>query len=241
VPTDVTLPAGEAAELVAAASKRVAEGFTTLKIKVGADPEGDLDRIKAVREAVGGDVALRLDANQGWERKQAVRIVSAMEDAGLGVELVEQPTNERSLDDLAYVTSHVATPILADESVRTPRDLTRIISSGAADAVNVKLAKCGGLRAARAMLETARQHGVGTTIGSMMEGRIGVAAAASLAAACGITIMADLDAAWWLRESDEALRYQDGVLHLDTGPGLSFITFPPEGDLPRRADDGDPG
>lgn len=236
VATDVTLAAGESDAMADAARQRVAEGFTTLKIKVGVDPDGDLRRLQAVRKAAGPEVTLRLDANQGWNRKQAVRIIRGLEDSGMDVELVEQPTHARNLDDLAYVTSRVDTPILADESVHGPQDLTRVISSGAADAVNVKLAKCGGLRAGRTMLSTARQHGLDTAVGSMMEGRIGVAAAASLAAAQGTTLTADLDAAWWLQDGDDALSYDRGILTLQQEPGLSAITFPPQNGASRRAD-----
>lgn len=235
VATDVTLAAGEIDNLVATATKRVAEGFTSLKIKVGADPAGDLARLTAIRQAVGSGVTIRVDANQGWNAKQAVSIIRGMEDAGLGIELVEQPTPAGDIGSLAFVTSRVDTTILADESVHTLRDLVDIIHARAADAVNVKLAKCGGLRPAATMLETARQYGLGTTIGSMMEGRIGIAAAASLASAVGITAMADLDAAWWLAESDDTLRYQDGMLHLADGPGLSAVSFAPESDPPRTS------
>ncbi|MGH8881684.1 MAG: mandelate racemase/muconate lactonizing enzyme family protein, partial [Stackebrandtia sp.] len=188
VPTDVTLAAGDTAELAAAANKRVAEGFDCLKVKVGADPEGDLTRLAAIREAVGPDVTIRVDANQGWSPKQAVRIITGMEKRDLGIELVEQPTPARDLPGLAFVTARVDTTILADEAVSTVTDLYRLIDLRAADAVNVKLTKCGGLRAGRTMLDIARHHGIGTTVGTMMEGPIGVAAAASLAAACGTTV-----------------------------------------------------
>lgn len=223
VTTDVTLAAGDIPELVAAAEKRVAEGFSTLKVKVGTDPAGDVARLVAVRQAVGAGVGIRIDANQGWSAKQAVRNIRDLEDRDVDVELVEQPTPARDLDALAFVTSRVDTVILADEAVATLTDLHRMIDLRAADAVNVKLTKCGGLRSARTMLETARQFGIGTTVGSMMEGRIGVAAMASLAAACGTTAKADLDAAWWLAGTDPALTYQDGTVRLPDCPGLSAI------------------
>ena len=225
VPTDVTLAAGQPAELVAAAQKRLGEGFGCLKVKVGADPQGDVDRLRAIREAVGPGIAIRVDANQGWTPKQAVRIITGMQDHGLDIELVEQPTPAADLAGLAFVTSRVDTTILADESVSTVTDLYRLIDARAADAVNVKLTKCGGLRAGRTMLDIARHHGIGTTVGTMMEGRLGVAAAASLAAACGTTEMPDLDAAWWLAAGDPALSYGDGAVHLPAGPGLSAIGF----------------
>lgn len=225
VPTVVTLPAGQIPQLVSAAQQRVAEGFNALKVKVGADPAGDVARLKAIREAVGDRVSIRLDANQGWTPKQAVRIIRALEDAELDIELIEQPTPAHDIAGLSEVTSNVDTVIMADESVHGIRDLTQIITNRAADTVNVKLAKSGGLRVARTMLDMAIAHDLGTSIGSMMEGPIGVAAAASLAAAYGTTSLADLDAAWWLADAQEALQYKNGVLSLSNKPGLSDIAF----------------
>jgi len=222
VPTDVTLSAGNADGLAAAGRDRVAEGFEVLKLKVGTDARGDLDRVRAVREAVGPDVVLRLDANQGWTAREAVRIIRGIEDAGLDVELVEQPVHRRDLDGLAWVSERVDTPILADEAVFDVRDLVAVITRRAADLVNVKLAKCGGLSVARTLLELAAENGIGTVVGSMMEGPVGVGAAASLVAAYGTTLVSDLDAAWWLKESPVrgGIRYEKATIVLPDAPGL---------------------
>jgi L-alanine-DL-glutamate epimerase-like enolase superfamily enzyme len=222
VGTDVTLAAGDADELAASARKRVAEGFTVLKLKVGTDAAGDVARVRAAREAAGPDALIRLDANQGWTAREAVRVISALEDAHLDVELVEQPVVAADLDGLAWVTSHVATPVLADEAVYGLRDLVEVIRRRAADLVNVKLAKCGGLSTGRTMLEVARAHGVGTVVGSMMETHIGVGAAASLVAAYGTTAVADLDAAWWAERSPVVggPAYDGATVVLPDAPGL---------------------
>ena len=225
IPTDVTLSAGTPESLVDAARKRCADGFQVLKLKVGTeDAAADVARVAAVREAVGPQVRLRLDANQGWTAKSAVRAIHAMEDAGLDVELVEQPVPAEDLDGLAWVTERVDTPILADESVFSVRDLLAVIERRAADLVNVKLAKCGGLAPARTLLELARAAEMGTMVGSMMEGPVGVAAAASLVAAYGTTVVSDLDAAWWLATSpfDGGVSYTRGQLQLSDGPGLAI-------------------
>ncbi|QNN55205.1 dipeptide epimerase [Nocardioides mesophilus] len=201
LPTDVTLAAGDAGTLAATAGQRVGDGFEVLKMKVGTDAATDVARVLAVREAVGPDVSLRLDANQGWTPREAVTVVSALEDAGAAVELVEQPVPAADLDGLAWVTARVGTPVMADESVYGLRDLVEVIRRRAADHVNVKLAKCGGLSVGRALLDLAHAHGMGTIVGSMMESPLGVGAAASLAAAAGTTLVPDLDAAWWLAAS----------------------------------------
>lgn len=222
VPTDVTVAAGDAPDLAAAAKGRVAEGFGVLKLKVGADPGGDLARVRAVRAAAGPGPRIRLDANQGWTPREAVRIINAIQDAGLDVELVEQPVPHWDLDGLAWVSDRSGLPILADEAVYGVRDLVTLVRRRAAGMVNVKLAKCGGLRAARTLLDLAAEHGIGTIVGSMMESHVGVGAAASLAAAHGTSAISDLDAAWWLARSpvEGGIRYDGAAVVLPDVPGL---------------------
>ncbi|MEU4678187.1 dipeptide epimerase [Micromonospora sp. NPDC023737] len=226
VPTDVTLAAGEAADLAETAGKRHAEGFDVLKLKVGTDAAGDLERVRAVRAAVGPHARVRLDANQGWTAREAVRVIRGIEDAGLDVELVEQPVARWDLDGLAWVSDRVDVPILADEAVFGVRDLVEVIRRRAADLVNVKLAKCGGLHPARTMLELAAAHGLGTVVGSMMESEVGIGAAASLVAAYGTTAVPDLDAAWWLARSPVrgGIRYEGASVVLPDAPGLGITS-----------------
>ncbi len=210
--------------LAAAAVDRVKDGFAVVKMKVGTDAATDVARVAAVRAAVGPDVGIRLDANQGWSAREAVRVISELETRDLGVELVEQPVVAADLDGLAWVTSRVNTPVMADESVYGVRDLVEVIRRRAADLVNVKLAKCGGLTNGRTLLELAHAHEMGTTVGSMMETHIGVGAAASLAAACGTTVLPDLDAAWWATESPYVggLSYDGATVELPDSPGLGI-------------------
>jgi L-alanine-DL-glutamate epimerase-like enolase superfamily enzyme len=224
VATDVTIAAGDPEALGRAAAERVAEGFAVLKLKVGTDAATDVARVRAVREEVGRDVRIRLDANQGWTPEEAVRVVTALEDAALDVELVEQPVEAADLHGLGWVRSRVDTPVMADESVYGLGDLTEVIRRRAADLVNVKLAKCGGLSTARALLKLAREQGLGTMVGSMMETHIGVGAAASLAAALGTSVTSDLDAAWWARASPVVggLRYDGATVVLPDSPGLGI-------------------
>ena len=198
--TDMTLSAGEPSALAALSEEHVTAGFGCLKIKASAAHD-TVAGLRAVRAAVGPEITLRVDANQAWDAETAIRIIRAAEDAGLGVELVEQPVTAHDLDALAAVTDAVDTPIMADESVRTARDVRRISDRGAADLVNIKLAKTGGLAEALAAAEAARTAGLGLVIGCMMESHVGVSAAAHLAAAVAPDIVHDLDAAFWLRSS----------------------------------------
>ncbi|WP_432950100.1 mandelate racemase/muconate lactonizing enzyme family protein [Kribbella sp. CA-253562] len=223
VETDVTLSAGDADALVNAATDRLRDGFGVLKLKVGTgDAAADFERVRRVREAVGPEPRIRLDANQGWNRRDAVTAIRAMEDAGCAIELVEQPVAAADLDAMAWIADRVSTPILADESVYGVRDLVNVIRCGAADLVNVKLAKCGGLGPARTLLELARAHGLGAIVGSMMESHVGVGAAAALVAAYPTTAVNDLDAAWWLEQSpvQGGISYEGSTIHLPTTPGL---------------------
>jgi L-alanine-DL-glutamate epimerase-like enolase superfamily enzyme len=224
VPTDVTLSAGDPEALAEAALARVGEGFAVLKMKVGTDAAGDLDRVRRVRAAVGPRARIRLDANQGWTPREAVRVIRGIEDAGLDVELVEQPVRRWDIEGLAWVSDRVETPILADESVFDVRDLVEVIRRRAADLVNVKLAKAGGLSQARTLLALAEEHGMGTLVGSMMESPIGVGAAASLVAAYGTTAVSDLDAAWWLASAPVrgGIRYESASVVLPDAPGLGI-------------------
>jgi len=232
--TDVTLSAGEPDDLAAAAKQRVAEGFTTLKTKVGTDAATDVARVRTVREAVGPDVAIRLDANQGWTPDEAVIVIRALEDADLGVQLVEQPVRGEDVEGLAWVRSHVGLPIMADESLLSLVDLERIVRLEAADLVNVKLAKCGSLGIAVEQLRRAEEAGLGTMVGSMMETAIGVGAAAAVAAAQPTSVVNDLDAAWWAARSPVVggVRY-DGervLLPEQPGSGIEDVDVTIDGD-----------
>jgi L-alanine-DL-glutamate epimerase-like enolase superfamily enzyme len=122
------------------------------------------------------------------------------------------------------VSERVDTPIMADEAVFGIRDLVEVIRRRAADMVNVKLAKCGGLEPARTLLGLAEAHGIGTIVGSMMESPIGVGAAASLAAAYGTTAVSDLDAAWWIESAavEGGIRYDGATVRLPDAAGLGI-------------------
>lgn len=222
VGTDITVSAGDPVALVMAAGQRVTEGFDVLKLKVGTDPAADVARVRAVRDAVGPSVRIRVDANQGWTPSEAIKVIQALEDAYVDLEFVEQPVEAPDLVGLARVTAAVHTPVMADESVFGLRDLAAVIERGAADLVNIKLAKCGGLSTAAAMVSLADTHAVGYIFGSMMEGPIGVGAIASLAAAVGSTYASDLDAAWWTAASPVVggLRYDGPTVVLPDVPGL---------------------
>lgn len=191
--TDLTISVNPIEEMVRDSLEAVDRGYHTLKIKVGKEGLRDIERIAAIREAVGPDIRIRVDANQGWTAKQSIAIITAMEDKGLGIELVEQPVPARDLDGLTAVTRAVQTPILADEAVFSPADAIEIIRRGAADLINIKLMKTGGIWQALKICDVAEIYGIECMIGCMLESRLSVAAAAHLAAGRGIITRADLD------------------------------------------------
>ena len=191
--TDITISVNPVPQMVEDSLDAVKQGFDILKVKVGKEGEKDIERICAIRKAVGPDVQLRVDANQGWEAKEAVRIIRAMEDRGLCLDLVEQPVPAMDIDGLEHVTRNVETPILADEAVFSPRDAQNIIRRRAADLINIKLMKTGGIWNALKICRMAEENGVECMLGCMLESRLSVAAAAHLAAGQKVITRADLD------------------------------------------------
>ena len=191
--TDLTISVNSVDEMVKDALEATRRGFTTLKIKVGKEGMADIDRITAIRKAVGNDVKLRVDANQGWTAAQSVAIIKTMEARGLNVELVEQPVHADDVAGLKYVTGQVETPILADEAVFSPTDAANLIALRACDLINIKLMKTGGIWNALKICELARQHHMDCMIGCMLESQVAVAAAAHLCGGQSVITMADLD------------------------------------------------
>jgi L-alanine-DL-glutamate epimerase-like enolase superfamily enzyme len=196
--TDITVGIDDPEVMKQDAAGRVKEGFHVLKIKVGHDEQLDLKRIESIRAVVGSEVLLRLDANQGWTRKQAVRIIQTLEDRELGIELIEQPVPAHDFEGLKFITDRVNIPIMADESVFSPRDAFRLLEMSAVDLLNIKLMKCGGIRQALQIAAIAEAAGVECMIGSMMESTLSVAAAAHVAASVSNITRYDLDAPLWL-------------------------------------------
>ena len=191
--TDLTISVNSVDEMVKDALEATRRGFTTLKIKVGKEGMADIDRITAIRKAVGNDVKLRVAANQGWTAAQSVAIIKTMEARGLNVELVEQPVPADDVAGLKYVTGQVETPILADEAVFSPTDAANLIALRACDLINIKLMKTGGIWNALKICELARQHHMDCMIGCMLESQVAVAAAAHLCGGQSVITMADLD------------------------------------------------
>lgn len=222
--TDITISLNEPAEMVRDSLDAVRRGFTILKVKVGSHPGKDMERLKAIRAAVGNTVILRLDANQGWTPEEAVSIIERMEE-DIGIELVEQPVKGRDLEGLKFVTDRVAVPVVADESAFSLRDVADIIRMRAADMINIKLMKTGGLYHALHICDLAHNAGMECMVGCMMESRISVTAAAHLACARSIITAIDLDPPLLCSEDpvEGGAQYDNALITLPDDPGFGFI------------------
>ena len=216
IPVNRTLGAGPPEEVGERAAEGVREGYSCFKVKVGL-PD-DVERVAAVRLAVGPWPAIRLDANGAWGAVEAIAAIGEL--AQFDIQLVEQPC--ATLEEMAEVRRAVTVPLAADESVATPDDVRAAVAAEACDVVNVKLAPSGGFGPAREALREASRHGLATFLSSTLDGPWGIAAALQLAAAervqmaCGLATLELFDAS-----IARALRPpHDGLLDVPEGPGL---------------------
>jgi o-succinylbenzoate synthase len=177
VPVNCTVPAVGPEHAVAIVT--APHGCTTAKVKVaepGQSLDEDVARVGAVRDAMGPDARIRVDANGAWSVEQAVDAITVLSDSGL--EYVEQPA--RTVEELAAVRRRVDVPIAADESIRRVEDPLRVVSLGAADIAVLKVQPLGGVRAC---LRLADQIGIPVVVSSALESSVGIAAGVALAAA----------------------------------------------------------
>ncbi|MEE1014817.1 MAG: dipeptide epimerase [Lachnospiraceae bacterium] len=191
--TDITISVNDPETMAKDAADAIARGYDCLKVKVGKEPEKDIARLSAIREVVPKKTLIRIDANQGWEPKEAVRILNGMQERGLDIEFVEQPVKGHDIEGLKYVTERSYVPVLADESVFSVEDAFKILQMRAADMINIKLMKCGGLYNGLKIATAAEVYGVECMIGCMLEAKISVNAAVHLACAKQIITKIDLD------------------------------------------------
>lgn len=222
--TDITISINEPEEMVQDSLNAVARGFKTLKIKVGQDSEKDIKRLKRIWEEVGDEIHLRLDANQGWNPKEAVYVLNMMQDAGIGIELIEQPVKGQDLEGLKFVTDNVSVPVLADESAFSTQDVFKITQMRAADMINIKLMKTGGIYNALKICAMAESAHMECMMGCMLESKISVTAAAHLACAKSIITKIDLDPPILCKEDpvEGGAIYKDNKIILSDDPGLGI-------------------
>ena len=210
VAVNATIGAEDRAGAAAQAAAARAAGFRCVKLKVGAGD--DAGRVAAVRAALGPDADLRLDANGAWTPDEAVRAIQTLAPAGL--ELVEEPVH--GLDGLRAVRERVAVRIAMDETAAVPGAL----ASGAADAVCLKLGRCGGISGLLACASLVRASGAEPYVASTFDGPLGIAAALHAAAALRLQLACGLATLDLFADVEHPLRAREGAIAVPRGPGL---------------------
>jgi L-alanine-DL-glutamate epimerase-like enolase superfamily enzyme len=224
--TCLTLAIGEAAKMAEKAAAAVGRGFGIIKVKLGTTVKEDVERVRAIREAVGGGVTIRIDANQGWDVPTAVAVLDRV--AELDVEYCEQPVPYWNVAALKSIRDRVRVPVVADEGVFDHHDAFRVMAEDAADYVNLKLSKSGGIRTGAKVASVVDAAGKLCMIGCMMESRLGLTAAAHLASAMSHFRFFDLDSAHLLAADPVigGMRYEGDLCLLDESPGLGAEVDP---------------
>lgn len=176
VPTKFSLSGGEPEQVAEIARWAIAQGFQAMKVKVGTEPEADVARVRAVREAIGPAVRLGVDANGGWAVRDAIQTIRRLEE--FAIFFAEQPVSPADVTWMADVRRAVRVPLIADESVFNLPQALAVARAGAADVLSVYVGKGGGLGGARKMAAVAEAAGIVCTVGSNLE--LGVASAAMI-------------------------------------------------------------
>lgn len=224
--TDMTIGIMPTPAAVDRARRWVSHGFRALKVKVGTNPQSDLERVRAIRSAVGPSVEIRVDGNQGYAWGQALQFIRQAKD--LNVSLFEQPTNASDYEGMRVLTESSPVPIMADEMVQTAEDVKKVKWGNAAKAVNLKLMKHGGIARSAEIDTLCTSAALPTMVGCMGEPQLSIAAGLHFALASKNVRWLDLDSYFNLAEDPSTgLRFADGQLIAPTKPGLGIdVTWP---------------
>lgn len=188
--TDYTVSLGSVEYMVAKAKWIKTQGFPVIKLKLGAGPQ-DAERVHMISRAVGKDVPLRLDANQGWTPDLAIELLQGMAD--LNIQHCEAPIPRRDFLHLPRVRAASPVPIMADEACWDHHDARRLIDLEAIDKINIKISKSGGLFKAQKIMRIAEASGIPLQIGGFLESQLGFTAAAHLALCSPQAVYYDFD------------------------------------------------
>jgi L-alanine-DL-glutamate epimerase-like enolase superfamily enzyme len=221
LPTSVTIGISSVEETIAEAEEHLGHGFRYLKVKTGRSFDEDVERLTRLRERVGPDVSIRIDANQGYTVEEARSLGDL--DGDLHLELIEQPLPATSDSELRHLPSSIRRIIAADESLQGEKD-AHILAEGppACGIFNIKLMKCGGIRPALAIAEIAQSAGIDLMWGCNDESVVSIAAALHAAYACPKTRYLDLDGSFDLARDPAKGGFvvEEGCLRLLDRPGL---------------------
>lgn len=250
IPVAIEIAGGSPEDMANECRKYMAMQVRAFKPKIGSIPEKDIERLQAIREAVGPNVSLRADANRGYSPDEAIHFCRLLEKTDVNLELLEQPCEAWDLPGMAKVCANVDLAIEADESCFGPHDAEAVVRAKAADVLNIKIGKAGGLAPAMRIAQIARDAGLNCVIGTAFGTGVKIAAKLHMAAAIG-----DFSGAVEFTElglhgplvkgelnHELALPLdEDGCMTVPGGPGLgieldpeqiSEIALPLAGDLP---------
>jgi L-alanine-DL-glutamate epimerase-like enolase superfamily enzyme len=218
--TSITIGIMPVAETLENANDFIRQGFKVLKIKGGIDVNEDIERLVKTRQAVGKNIEIRFDANQGYTVDESIQFVK--ETQKVKVELLEQPTPYDELGKMAKVTSKTSIPIMADESLQSLRDVFNIARRNQADMINIKIMKVGGIYEAMHINSVARSAGIEAMVGCMDESALGISAGLAFALSRPNVIYADLDGHLDLigDPAEGAVILKEGFLYPSSKPGL---------------------
>ena len=224
--TDLTIAIGETSEAGDRARAVVAQGFQIIKVKLGTTFEEDEARLRNIREAVGPDITIRIDANQAWDRATAMRSLKAY--AQYDIEFCEQPLRAYDVAGLRLVGEAVSIPLMADEALFSPADALRLVAEEAVPYFNIKLSKSGGIHNALKIAAIAEAGGRKCMVGCMLESRLGLAAAAHFACATETVRFYDLDSCTEHSEEpiEGGIRIENGLIRLPETPGIGAVPTP---------------
>ncbi len=219
--TDNTVSLLEKDKMVEKARKFVDMGFPILKVKLGDRPsKNDVSRIQAIRKEIGMNIPIRIDANQGWNYFEASYALDALQD--LNIEHCEEPVPAPNIRDQKRLTKESPIPIMADEAVFDHRDAYRILAENAADLINIKLGKAGGIENAMKIASICEAAGVYCQVGSFSESRLGISALVHFDMVWDHIIYHDLDSPLMMSEDPiiGGLQYSDSwQVTVDDTPG----------------------
>ena len=228
IATDMTVGLGTPEKMAIEAMQYKTEGFPSIKVKLGTTTAEDVARIKAIREAIGHELPLRIDANQGWDVDTAIATLNALKD--FGIEHCEEPIAKWNYMELPLVRKNSPIKIMSDESCFNEHDAKRLAQINACDYFNIKLGKSGGIFHALKMIEVAKANDIKLQVGCFMESRLAITALVHFAYCSDLIIHYDLDTPLMLKEDPVigGLQYmKGGIVEIDeTVPGIGAIIHP---------------
>lgn len=189
--TDYTVSLGSPEKMAEDAHAIMHKGFTVIKVKLGGEAIEDIDRVRAIREAIGYGFPLRIDANQGWTPRSAIYLLNAF--AECNIQHCEEPIPRWQFMEMRQVKEASPIPIMADESCCDHHDAERLIALGSCQRFNIKLGKSGGLFKAKKIIAQAEEAGIQVQVGGFLESRLAWTAAAHLALTSHAVKYCDMD------------------------------------------------